>query len=97
MVWNHNYSYLIKHMAHDMESDQLAKTFFKNMLRLSKTPSGLSSMVRESFVSFWALKTAAESAESLVAVEEWDMVWLLFLAVVVESLVGVVVEEVEIV
>ena len=42
-------------------------------------------MLRESFFSFWALRTAAESAESLVAVEELDMVWLLFLVVVVEE------------
>ena len=54
-------------------------------------------MLRESVVSFWALRTAAERAESLVAVEEWEMVWLLFLAVVVESSVGVVMEEVEMV
>ena len=54
-------------------------------MRVSKTPSDVSSMLRESAFNFWALRTAAERAESLVAVEELEMVWLLFLAVVVEK------------
>ena len=76
-----NYNQLFANIV----SAQFAKTFLKNILRLSKTPSGVSSMVRASVFRLWAQRTTAESAESLVAVEELDMVWLLFLVVVAEE------------